>query len=77
MTIYGKSAGFGEASAQMEVDVKGEPEDVAYNPDYLLDGVKNCESDVVRLEYSARTSPGKVSLGENYIYIVMPITIDT
>ena len=24
-----------------------------------------------------RTSPGKFTLGENYIYIVMPITIDT
>lgn len=76
MKIFGKSAGFGEASAQMEVDIKGDPGEVAYNPDYLLDGVKNCESDIVRLEYSTRTSPGKISLGENYLYIVMPITID-
>lgn len=76
LKLFGKSAGTGEASAQMDVDLKGEPEDVAYNPDYLLDGVKNCESDIVRLEYTARTSPGKFTLGENYIYIVMPITID-
>ncbi len=77
MKIFGKSTGYGEASAQMEVDVKGNAEDVAYNPDYLMDGIKNCETDVVRLEYSARTSPGKFMLGENYVYVVMPITIDS
>jgi DNA polymerase-3 subunit beta len=77
MTIFGKSTGYGEASAEMEVDVKGDAEDVAYNPDYLMDGIKNCEADLVRLEYSERTSPGKFTLGENYVYIVMPITIDS
>ncbi len=77
MNIFGKSTGYGEASAQMEVDAKGDAEDVAYNPDYLMDGVKNCEADIVRLEYNERTSPGKFTLGENYTYVVMPITIDS
>ena len=30
----------------------------------------------MRLEFNEKTSPGKFTLGENYIYIVMPITID-
>jgi DNA polymerase-3 subunit beta len=77
MQIFGKSTGYGEASAEMETTVKGDPDDVAYNPDYLMDGIKNCETDVVRLEFNERTSPGKFTLGENYLYVVMPITIDT
>lgn len=77
MKIFGKSTGYGEASAQMEATVQGDAEDVAYNPDYLMDGVKNCEADVVRLEYKERTSPGKFTLGEDYVYVVMPITIDS
>ena len=77
LSIFGKSSGYGEASAQLEATIQGEPDDVAYNPDYLMDGIKNCESDVVRLEFNERTSPGKFTLGENYVYVVMPITIDS
>ena len=61
----------------MEVNFEGKPGEIAFNPDYLIDGLKNCESDTVQLEYNERTSPGKFTLGENYTYIVMPITIDT
>lgn len=76
MHIFGKSTGYGEASASLPAVVKTAAEDVAYNPDYLLDGLKNCEADVVRLEFNERTSPAKFTLGENYVYVVMPITID-
>jgi len=44
--------------------------------DYVLDGIKHCESGMLRLEFNEKTSPGKFTLGENYIYVVMPITID-
>ena len=76
MTIFGRSASTGEATAHMDVEFEGTPGDIAFNPDYLIDGLKNCETDAVRLEYNEKTSPGKFTLGENYIYIVMPITID-
>ena len=51
--------------------------DIAFNPDFIIEGLKQCESDQVRLEFNDRTSPGKFSLGQEYIYVVMPITIDT
>jgi len=76
LELSGASAGRGEAHARMEVDFKGESAEIAFNPDYVLDGIKNCESGVLRLEFNEKTSPGKFTLGENYIYVVMPITID-
>ena len=76
LTIHGRSAAMGEASAQVPIELSGKPADVAFNPDYLMDGLKNCETETVRLEFNEKTSPGKFTLGENYIYIVMPITID-
>jgi hypothetical protein len=30
----------------------------------------------VKLQFNERTSPGKFTLGENYMYVVMPITVD-
>jgi DNA polymerase-3 subunit beta len=76
LTIHGRSAAMGEATAQLEVRFDGKPCDMAFNPDYLLDGLKNCEQEVVRFEYNEKNNPGKFTLGENYTYIVMPITID-
>ena len=77
LTIFGRSATMGEATAQVPAQLKGKKSEIAFNPDYLIDGLKNCETDTVRLEFNEKTSPGKFTLGENYIYIVMPITIDT
>ena len=54
----------------------GGPALIAFNPDYVLDGLKNAEREVVRLEFNDKSSPGKFTLGESYIYIVMPITVD-
>lgn len=76
MTIHGKSATMGEASAQVDVQFQGTPGDIAFNPDYIIEGLKNCEHEMVKLEYNERTSPGKFTLGENYVYVVMPITVD-
>jgi len=53
----------------------GEAE-IAFNPDFVLDGLKNCEGGHVKLQFNERTSPGKFTLGENYMYVVMPITVD-
>lgn len=76
LEFSGASAGRGEAHARMEIEFKGDAAEIAFNPDYVLDGIKNCESGTLRLEFNEKTSPGKFTLGENYIYVVMPITID-
>lgn len=76
LELFGQSVGRGEARAHMEVDFKGDDAEIAFNPDYVLDGLKNCEESTVRLQFNEKTSPGKFALGETYVYIVMPITID-
>ena len=68
--------GRGEATAHMDVDFKGEDGDIAFNPDYVLDGIKNgaprrsCSS-------SASARAPASSTWEEHVYIVMPITLET
>jgi len=76
LEVFGQSAGRGEATAHMEVDYKGDDAEIAFNPDYVLDGLKNCTLDTLSLEFTEHTSPGKFQLGEGYVYVVMPITVD-
>jgi DNA polymerase-3 subunit beta len=76
LELFGQSAGRGEATAHMDVEYKGRSADIAFNPDYVVDGLKNAERELVRLEFNDKSSPGKFTLGEDYVYVVMPITMD-
>jgi DNA polymerase III subunit beta len=76
LELFGQSVGRGEARARMDVSFSGSTAEIAFNPDYVIEGLKNCESGLVKLEFHEKTSPGKFTLGENYVYIVMPITVD-
>jgi len=75
--LLARATGRGRATGQMEASYQGSEVDIAFNPDFLIDGLKQCESDRVHLEFNDRTSPGKFQLGQDYTYVVMPITIDT
>jgi len=76
LEMFGRSAGRGEATAFLEADFTGSSGEIAFNPDYVLDGIKSGAPERVVLEFKDRTSPGKFTLGENHVYIVMPITLD-
>jgi DNA polymerase-3 subunit beta len=76
LSLTGQTVGRGGARARMDVSFKGDAAEIAFNPDYVLEGFKQAEGALVKLEFNERTSPGKFTLGENYIYIVMPITVD-
>ena len=75
--LFGRSVGRGEAHAHMEVAYDGPEASIAFNPDYVLDGIKHCDQETLTLEFTDMSSPGKFRLGENFVYIVMPITIDS
>jgi DNA polymerase-3 subunit beta len=76
LELFGRASGRGAATANLAVDYKGEPFEIAFNPEFVLDGLKNGDSDRIRLEVENRSSPGKFLLGEDHIYIVMPITFE-
>ena len=76
LELFGRSAGRGEATAYLEASFDGPTGEIAFNPDYVLEGLKNGAPERVVLEFQERTSPGKFTLGENHVYVVMPITLD-
>lgn len=76
LELFGRATGRGEATAHMEIEFQGEGAEIAFNPEYVLDGLKASDLESVRLEFNERTSPGKFTLGEEYVYVVMPITVN-
>jgi DNA polymerase-3 subunit beta len=77
LEFQSQAPGSGSAKAEMDIEFSGSPSEIAFNSDFVLDGIKNCEGDLLRFEFKDKLSPGKFLLGENCFYIVMPITIDT
>lgn len=64
----------GRADVTMDCDVKGAGGSIRFNPDFLLDALKVAEMDVVRLDMSDDATPAKLTLGEAFTYVLMPIS---
>ncbi len=75
--LFVRSISRGEAEASMEAEYQGEDAEIAFRPDFVLEGVKRCESDRLTLSFNGPSSPGEFRLGADYRYVVMPVTIDT
>lgn len=64
----------GRADVLMDVTSKGAGGAINFNPDYILEALRVCELDTVRLDMSDDSMPAKFTLGESFTYVVMPIS---
>ncbi len=64
----------GRADVLMDVSSKGAGGAINFNPDYILEALRVCELDTVRLDMSDDSMPAKFTLGESFTYVVMPIS---
>ncbi|MFQ5506340.1 MAG: DNA polymerase III subunit beta [Planctomycetota bacterium] len=69
-----EAAGVGSAKTTMDINLSGSGGTMTFNPNYVFDGLKVAQHDPVRFEFQDSDSPGKFLLGEQFVYIVMPIT---
>ncbi|MDD5688114.1 MAG: DNA polymerase III subunit beta [Elusimicrobia bacterium] len=76
--LYSMEQGRGEGNDEIETDYKGEPFNVAYNPNYVVDMLKVAESDEVIFEFTTPVSPGvlRPANDPNYLYIIMPMRLE-
>jgi len=65
----------GKNQTVIEVEVKGEENDIVFNYHYILDGLNNIGSDEVEFSLNSNSLPGKfIPQGRtDYVYIIMPI----
>jgi DNA polymerase-3 subunit beta len=72
--VEAESAGLGSARTSFDVDLQGPGGYIVFNPNFLLDALKVAETDSVRFQFEDASTPGKFTLGEQFVYVVMPIT---
>jgi DNA polymerase-3 subunit beta len=74
--VLSKSSPYlGEARVEIEADYKGKELSVGFNPDYLIDLLKNIEQETIGFEIADSEKPGVVRIGDEYIYVVLPMQL--
>ena len=67
----------GRGEDTMEVQVVGEPLDIAFNPKYVINILKNIEDETVYLEFNSAISPCVVRpvQGDSFLYLIVPMRV--
>jgi DNA polymerase III subunit beta len=67
----------GEATEKFEIDYPGEEVKIAFNPDYLLDGISSVEEENFALEITDPLKPAMIKPIEDksFQYLIMPVRL--
>jgi len=74
LRLTAESTTRGRADVAVDAVVKGAGGSINFNPDYILEALRVCKLDNVRLDMSDDSMPAKFTLGESFTYVVMPIS---
>jgi len=75
VTISSVSAEVGEASESVAIKYSGKTIAIAFNPDFIMDCLRNLTSDEVAIEFSDELSPGVMKCDAPFLYVLMPMRI--
>lgn len=67
----------GEAKESISIVYKGPNLSIAFNPEFLMDPLKNLNDDYISLELIDEMSPGvfKINSAQRFLYVLMPIRV--
>jgi DNA polymerase-3 subunit beta len=65
----------GEARESIAIAYRGKDFSIAFNPEFLLDPLRNLTEDEVHLELIDEISPGVVKINTPFLYVLMPMRV--
>lgn len=77
LTVAAETPEIGDASESMPCAYGGEPMEIAFNPQFFIEGVESIESEEVVLRLTSPLRPGLLQPAgsEDFSYLVMPIRL--
>lgn len=67
----------GEAHEEMPLNYKGAEITIAFNPEFLMAPLRNLLSDEIHLHLIDEISPGVIRSGSNFLYVLMPMRVNS
>lgn len=74
LVISKSTPDIGESREELDIEYGGKELIVGFNPNYLIDVLKNLKDEVIELEVTESEKPGVIRL-KGYIYIVLPMRL--
>jgi DNA polymerase-3 subunit beta len=65
----------GEAREELAVVYRGRDFSIAFNPEFLMDPLRNLPSDEIHLELIDEMSPGVIKINTPFLYVLMPMRV--
>ncbi|MDD5458415.1 MAG: DNA polymerase III subunit beta [Phycisphaerae bacterium] len=65
----------GDAEIKMSVDYDGEPIDIGFNPQFMIDVLRVVGTPEFELELGQSDRPGLIKSGKDFLYVLMPISL--
>jgi DNA polymerase-3 subunit beta len=65
----------GEARETVSINYKGKEIAIAFNPQYMMEPLRNLDADEVFLELTDELSPGVLKINEPFLYVLMPMRL--
>jgi hypothetical protein len=78
VTVAAETPDIGDASEAMPAPYSGEPLEIAFNPQFLVEGIESVASEELAVQLSSPLRPGLLRPvdGEDFSYLVMPIRLN-
>ena len=75
LILSANAPGVGEAREEMSISYSGEELSIAFNPQFLVDVLRNLDEEEVALELTDALNPGVIRSGKSFLYVIMPIRL--
>ncbi|MDK1031220.1 MAG: hypothetical protein QGD94_04375, partial [Planctomycetia bacterium] len=75
LTLSSQAPEMGEATVRMPATYEGEDLEIGFNPQFLVDALKVIDADEMIFEFQGPNKPGRITVGKNFTYVVMPVSI--
>lgn len=78
LTVAAETPDIGDAAEGMPAPYSGEPLEIAFNPQFLIEGIETVEGDEIAVQISSPLRPGLLRPvgAEDFSYLVMPIRLN-
>ena len=73
--ISSRSPNLGEAKEELAAETKGDEVAIGFNPNYLIDVLKNLDIEKVSFSLTDPDKPGLVRGKDGYLYVIMPMQL--
>ena len=76
LVLSSRAPEMGEAEVNVPAEAySGEAIDIGFNPQFVTDALKVINADQVNIELKAPNKPGTLKVGNDFLYVVMPVSL--